>query len=171
MFVSAAGASQFGVSWTETLGADPRTEACAVSASERSSVPRHTVFQPLRTDNVARIKKKNHRHHHRKFDPSVLPAPCHRDLLELANLFATVSPVVNPCRYGSSCWRPLCSHVHAHKRARRRAELWSFLARHEEDAEHIVDVPVPHLVYVSARPCHFISIAAPSSSTPTSTLI
>ena len=57
MFVSAAGASQFGVSWTETLGADPRTEACAVSASERSSVPRHTVFQPLRTDNVARIKK------------------------------------------------------------------------------------------------------------------
>ena len=170
MFVSAAGASQFGVSWTETLGADPRTEACAVSASERSSVPRHTVFQPLRTDNVARIKKiiviiiGN-------LIQAFLPAPCHRDLLELANLFATVSPVVNPCRYGSSCWRPLCSHVHAHKRARRRAELWSFLARHEEDAEHIVDVPVPHLVYVSARPCHFISIAAPSSSTPTSTLI
>ena len=54
-----AGASQFGVRWTETLGADPRTEPCAVSASDRAWVPRHTVFQPLRTDNVARLKKSS----------------------------------------------------------------------------------------------------------------
>ena len=60
MFVPAAcanaGASQFGVSWTETVSAGTGTEPCAVSA-RRASIPRHTVFQPSRTDNVARVEK------------------------------------------------------------------------------------------------------------------
>ena len=41
--------SQFGVSWTETLGADPRTEKCAVCAPERASIrgPTHFSYQPM----------------------------------------------------------------------------------------------------------------------------
>ena len=53
-----------------------------------------------------------------------------------------LSATMEQCRFDTMCWRPLCSYVHAcgHKRARRWAELWSFLAMQEEDAEHIVEV-------------------------------
>ena len=38
------------------------------------------------------------------------------------------------CRYGSSCWRPVCPYVHAGRRARGWAELWTLLAS-QEDAD------------------------------------
>ena len=56
MFAPAACAnSQFGVRWTETLFADPRTAPCSLRRTRLD--PRPTGFQPLRTDNVASMKK------------------------------------------------------------------------------------------------------------------
>ena len=44
---------------------------------------------------------------------------------------------VNGCRYGSSCWRPLCPYVHAsgRTRARKWAELWAWIAAREDEAD------------------------------------
>ena len=58
------------------------------------------------------------------------------------------SSLMDPCRYGAACWRPLCPYVHvcSRTRARRWTELWSFLALQEEAVEeHIVDVPGPQI--------------------------
>ena len=54
--------------------------------------------------------------------------------------------MMEDCRFGTMCWRLLCTNVHAcgRKRARWWAELWSF-AMQEDAAEHIVDVPVPKI--------------------------
>ena len=40
---------------------------------------------------------------------------------------------LNDCRYGGSCWRPLCPYVHASSRTRARkwAELWAWIAANE----------------------------------------
>ena len=44
---------------------------------------------------------------------------------------------VNGCRYGGSCWRPLCPYVHAsgRTRARKWAELWAWIAAKEDEAD------------------------------------
>ena len=48
---------------------------------------------------------------------------------------------MDQCRYGSSCWRPLCPYVHASRRARRWAELWTlFASQEEEDDLEVVKV-------------------------------
>ena len=53
---------------------------------------------------------------------------------------------LNGCRYGGSCWRPLCPYVHAsgRTRARKWAELWAWIAANEgeaDDAKHDKTVP------------------------------
>ena len=42
---------------------------------------------------------------------------------------------LNDCRYGGSCWRPLCPSVHAsgRTRARKWAELWAWIAANEDE--------------------------------------
>ena len=43
--------------------------------------------------------------------------------------------VLEPCRFGAACWRPLCAYVHAVKLARRWAEVWGPLAEQKERSE------------------------------------
>ena len=45
------------------------------------------------------------------------------------------SPRLNDCRYGGSCWRPLCPYVHAsgRTRARKWAEFWAWIAAYEDE--------------------------------------
>ena len=44
---------------------------------------------------------------------------------------------LNGCRYGGSCWRPLCLYVRAsgRTRARKWAELWAWIAAKEDEAD------------------------------------
>ena len=44
---------------------------------------------------------------------------------------------LNDCRYGGSCWRPLCPYVHASSRTRARkwAELWAWIAANEGETD------------------------------------
>ena len=54
--------------------------------------------------------------------------------------------LMDPCRFGTMCWRPLCLYGHAcsGKRAFKWAETWASLATQEEadkeDEEQIVDL-------------------------------
>ena len=70
---------------------------------------------------------------------------------------------MEPCRFDTGCWRPLCPYGHSGRRAARWAALWAFLAMQEEEevfegpenipkkgiheriVEQTVDVPVPHV--------------------------
>ena len=47
---------------------------------------------------------------------------------------------MDSCRYGAACWRPLCLHVHAGRRARRWAEVWLLLATQEEEDLEVIKV-------------------------------
>ena len=68
--------------------------------------------------------------------------------------FAHDAPRVSfpDCRFGGSCWRPLCPYVHASSRTRVRklAELWAWIAANEgeaDDAKH--DKTMPSLLLQS----------------------
>ena len=52
---------------------------------------------------------------------------------------------LNGCRYGGSCWRPLCPHVHAscRTRARKWAELWAWIAAKEDEADLLDSTLLP----------------------------
>ena len=52
---------------------------------------------------------------------------------------------LNGCRYGGSCWRPLCPDVHASGRTRSRkwAELWAWIAAKEDEADLLDSTLLP----------------------------
>ena len=59
------GPASFEVSWTETLGADPRTEQMRLD-------PRHARFPAINRQRRTHLKKDHHHHH----QPSFSNTPC-----------------------------------------------------------------------------------------------